>query len=283
MEKLLKFCLSLLFVGSIGMMSCTSNYDYYKKEFTKEENIALAKLLIDGRGWYYQGMPAEQLVFSEASNLDPNYADPHRELGVPYLKRGFAHEFYKHYDKAVELDAKEWAGWRGYLYLYFYRDYKRAIKDFDTLDVLTPNFVDYPQATSVDFMRGIAYMQLEKYDQALAYFDKHILKEKELTGLEYMEPHVFIYKSIIKYKQDKLDEAIKVINIAIGIDAVSADQYYWRAKYYFSNSQNKSALEDIEKARSLFKKGNYNTRNYVEEFYQIYMPDIEALYEDIAL
>ena len=38
---------------------------------------------------------------------------------------------------------------------YFYRDYKRALKDIEEYDALTPNFVDYPQWTSVNYMRGI--------------------------------------------------------------------------------------------------------------------------------
>ncbi|MEL7220836.1 MAG: hypothetical protein AAGJ93_05920, partial [Bacteroidota bacterium] len=150
---------------------------WYEKEFTSEEHKALSLNLLEGIGYYYQGSPASQMLLEEALAYDPNSAKIHREIGVPYLKRGIASAFPDYYGKAADLDPLGWTGWRGYLYLYFYRDYERAIADFNLTDTLTPNQVDYPQSISVDYMRGICYLMIDDYPSAIDYFDRHIAYE----------------------------------------------------------------------------------------------------------
>jgi hypothetical protein len=66
-----------------------------------------------------------------------------------------------------------WQGWRGYLKLFFYRDYESAIADFNATDTLTTGFTDYPQSMSVDYLRGLAYFQLGEEEKALDYYTKY--------------------------------------------------------------------------------------------------------------
>ena len=283
MERYSKcFLNTVLFLLIIAFFSCEENeYNYYDANFDQQEKEYYSERLITGRGWYYQGTPSEQLVFDEARKLDPTNASAHRELGVPYLKRGFAAEFYEHYDNAIKHDALNWQGWRAYLYLYFYRDYDRAIADCDAMDILTPDFVDFPQATSVDYMRGVCYMQKENYNKALSYFDKHIEFEKRETGIEYMESIAFLQKAFCHYKMKDMDQAISSIDVGLSINPNSADLNYWKALYLFE-SDPKQSMTYLEKSEELFSKGNYNKRPYVEEFNQIYRIDIEALGKKIG-
>ena len=261
----------------VACFSCQqTEFNYYAPALSDQQKEIYSERLVTGRGWYYQGTPSEQLVFDEARILDPTNASAHRELGVPYLKRGFAAEYFKHYENAVEHDALNWQGWRAYLYLYFYRDYDRAIVDCDAMDVLTPDFVDFPQATSVDYMRGIAYMQKEEYLKALSFFDKHIDFEKKETGLEYMESISFLQKAYCHYRMNDLDKAVSTIDIGLTINPNSADLNYWKALYLLDSDLSQSKI-CLEKADDLFSKGNYNKRPYVEEFNQIYRQDLEAL------
>ncbi len=266
----------------ISCWSCQNNeFNYYKAALSQSNKEFYAERLITGRGWYYQGTPSEQLVFQEAIDLNPKYGTAYREYGVPYLKRGFAAEFYKYYSKAIEYDALNWQGWRAYLYLYFYRDYDRAIADCDAMDILTPDFVDYPQATSVDYMRGVSYMQKGEYKKALSFLDQHIEFEKNETGLEYMESIAFLQKAFCHYKMNELHEAITTIDIGLSINPNSADLNYWKALYLFDADPTESKVY-IDKAGELFLKGNFNKRPYVEEFNQIYYFDIEELKQRVA-
>lgn len=278
--RLLNYFLSTTLI-IVLFSSCQTESIYYEKKFTEQEKKDLSIQLIEGRGWYYQGTPAEQLVFEEARLLDPSYADPYRELGVPYLKRGFAVEFEKYYQKAVEHDPLNWQGWRAYLYLYFYRDYDRAIVDLDATDVLTPDFVDYPQALSVDYMRGICYMQKRDYKKAFEYFNKHIEFEMQETGLEYMESIAFLQRGFCYLQTEDVNKALHDFEQGLSINPNSADLNYWVSKALILKGDYDQAEKHLSIALDLFQKGNFNQRAYVEEFNQIYLEDITRLSKKI--
>lgn len=191
MENLSNFCLSAV-LFSLLFIGCQSSESLYKRSFDEEEKLQYAEQFLNGMGYYYQGSVDEQFIIKEVMKHNPNHPDVHRELGIPALKRGMISEMYAPYDRSIQLDPSAWQGYRGYLFLYFYRDYERAIKDLDESDALTPNFVDYPQAQSVDFMRGTAYLMKGEYDEALRYFDKHFEYEKGEVGVKYMENRVVL-------------------------------------------------------------------------------------------
>ena len=275
MVKSLKYFPSLL-LWALLLMSCGQQEPLYKKTFTEEEKAALGESLIRGRGDYYQGSPPYEFQLRESQKLYPQNADVYREFGAALVKRGFAAELHKVYAKAVELDPEGWQGWRGYLYLYFYRDYERAIYDFNTIDSLTPNFVDYPQSQSVHFMRGICYLQLEDYPKAIEFFDRHIAHESKEAGMDFIESKTFIYKAIAHWKMGEMDSALAALELGHSLDEKNADVLYWLAKYYREVGDEGKAAEYIEQAKQQFLAGYYNRRPYVEEFYQMYWADLES-------
>ena len=169
----LSLLLSLLLSLILSLPSCTPSGDTrYRKTYTTEEQRQLARQLVAAVGTRNQGTPAEQMLLREARRLDPTNAAVYQQLGDPYLYRGLVTAFPNYYGKAVQLDPLAWTGWRGYLYLYNYRDYGRALADFDATDLITPGVVDYPQSTSVDYMRGVCYLRLGRYHRAIEYFPK---------------------------------------------------------------------------------------------------------------
>ncbi|MEL6656700.1 MAG: tetratricopeptide repeat protein [Bacteroidota bacterium] len=285
MENLWKFCLrassGVLFILLLLMVLWTScqrsDYEYYSKSFTPEENATLAQHLTDGITNYYQGSPASQLLLEEALRYDPNHALAHREIGVPYLKRGITAAFPHYYGRAADLDPLGWIGWRGYLYLYFYRDYERALQDFNALDTITPGVVDYPQSTSVDFMRGICYLQLDQYDEAIDYLDRHIAHEDSVAGANYVPPEAYLMRGIAQWKKGDTDEAMSSFRTGIALEDYNADLQYWLAKMYVERGDSAKARKWLKTAQLAFNKDDYNTRFYVEEFYQLYQEDLDAL------
>lgn len=267
----------LLLFGLIVVFSCQKHPALYKKDFTAEEKKKLAISLVDGLGNYYQGTPAQQFLLREALRHDSTNAQVWRELGVPYLKRGLAHEaMSKYYARAVELDPVGWQGWRGYLYLYFYRDYEHALADFNATDTLTPDFVDYPQSLSVDYMRGICYLQMEEFEQAVDFFDQHIAYETETTGFDYIDSKTFLYKGIAQLKMEQPEPAKSTFEQGLLIDPTNADLLFWLGKTLYQLEEADEARVKLEEARAQFLKGNHNQRPYVEEFYQTYLKEIDA-------
>ncbi len=278
MEKFKIFYLSILsgwFLLSIT--SCEHKQSLYAKKFTEAESKKYSKQLINGLHKYYQGTPEEHFLLQEANRLDSTFSDVYREMGVPRVKRGINTEAMKFYAKAVKYDAKIWQGYRGYLYLYFYRDYDNAIKDFDQLDALTPNFVDYPQSENIDFMRGICYLMKKDYPKSLEYFEKFFTHESKSGDLDYVESRAFIYYGINYFETGEFKKALEKFNLGIEHNK-NADLLYWKAKTMIEIEENPSKVLSILKESQKLLHQGYNTRRpYVEEFYQTYIEDIDAL------
>lgn len=278
MELSPTFCLKISAISLfLVFFSCNQRADFYKKELTTIEAKLAATHVMNGSHRYYQGSVPEQILLDKALELDPENADAWRERGIAYLKRGFAAEYFPYYKKAVEVDPLAWQGWRGYIYLYFYRDYERALADFNATDILTPDVVDYPQSTSVDFMRAICYLKLEENDKAIAYLDQHIEEELSTVELKYVDTKSFLFRGIAFHRNGQYEKAINNYKRALEHASENSDLWYWLAKTNVAAGDFTAARAAIEKADSQFKKGYFNKRNYVAEFFQIYQPDIDEL------
>lgn len=254
--------------------SCYEEPILYKKDFSKVEKTALAKQLLNGLSNYYQGDVPEQFLSEEAAKFDPTNPETHRELGIPYLKRGFPAGYEKHYANVVKHGAVEWQGWRGYIYLYFYRDYERALADFKAMETLTPNFVDYPQSTSVLFMSAICYLKLGDYDQALDFFDQHITEELTTSTEDFIDTKTFLFQGICHYEKGDKIKASASFERGLKNLQENADLWYWTAKLAFENGEQEKALTALQNAQNYFEEEYHNHRPYVEEFYQIHLTDI---------
>ncbi|WP_299311604.1 tetratricopeptide repeat protein [uncultured Aquimarina sp.] len=277
MEKFKTFCLSI-FCAALLMSSCSQQPQLYKKEFDETESKKYAKQFIEGlKGPTYQGSPEEHFLIEEAKIFDPTFSDIYREMGASRVKRGVNTEAMKKYAKAVSLDPESWQGYRGYLYLYFYRDYDNAIKDFDELDALTPNFVDYPQSENIDFMRGIAYMMKKDYPRAQEYFKKFFEHESKSGDLNYIESRAFMYYGITYFETGDLEKALEKFDLGIKHNK-NADLFYWKAKTMKALHRKQSGIiKYLEISKELLSQGYNSRRPYVEEFYQTYIEDIEEL------
>lgn len=283
MERLKIFChrkLLLFFILSV-FLSCQKD-NLYSKEFSVTERKYLARSFVQGIDNYRQGSPEQHFLLIEALKSDSTFADIYREIGAPRLKRGIITESIKAYSKAVEYDALGWQGWRGYMYLYFYRDYDNAIKDFDTTDSLTPNFIDYPQSESVDFMRALCYLMKKDYGSALIYFEKYFKHESTIEDLDYVESRAFLYYGMVYYETGNFEEALVKFDLGIKHNN-NADLMFWKTKtLLLLNANKKDIINSFNITIELFEEEIRNRRPYVEEFFEIYKEDFLELEKTIA-
>lgn len=294
METSQKFFLSIFLL--IMLCSCKDNSN------KKEQSMACFHFGMS----HYQGTQESINGFAKAVAYDPTHAESWRELSIPFLKRGMPSMWKKYIDKAIELDPIAWQGYRGYNYLWFYRDYKSAITDFDATDTLTPNFTDAPQGHSVDYWRGIAYLGLKDYKNCIAYFDKHIQKEIDETGEDWVEHEAFLYRGIAHYEAGSLEKALKDINTLLRYNSDFADAKYYKALVLRSelellqqqivmaesrygdlihtripkeNLKKKKleALKIIKEGIDNFNNGYSDQRPYIETIHQLYLEDYITL------
>lgn len=294
METSQKFFLSIVLL--ILLCSCEDKID------TKERSMECFHYGMS----HYQGTQKSINGFAKAVEYDQTHAESWRELSIPFLKRGMPSMWKKYMDKAIELDPISWQGYRGYNYLWFYRDYKSAIADFDATDTLTPNFTDAPQGHSVDYWRGIAYLGLKDYKNCIAYFDKHIQKEIDESGEDWVEHEAFLYRGIAHYEAGNTIKALESINTLLKYNADFADAKYYKTLILFdviaslqlrinfeeqtrSNNRlakmlKKEKQEKLKEALAIVNEGieNFNNgysdqRPYVETIRQLYLEDYLTL------
>jgi len=271
MEKLLKLYLSLLCI--LVAFSCKKDGD-----LSASKKRELAEKTYQKAIQFRQGSTPFQNGIAEAVAIDPTYEPGVYELSVADLKRGLPHKWLPQYTKAVVLDSLTRIPWRGYLYLWFYRDYKKAIADFNASDTLTPNFIDAPQGHSVDYWRGIAYLGLKNYNKSNAYFEKHITKETEDFGEDYVDITAFLYNGIAYYEAKNYEKALLNFNKQLEYSRnLSADAKYYKAQIFSIEGEKEKALQTINEAIIDFDKGYNNKRAYVETLRQIYSQDLTHL------
>lgn len=278
MENLLTyFHRSFFILGLIAVFSCHRKH-WYKKEFTQDEKITLSNQLWASESkHYYQGSVPEQFILDEALFHNPKNAAAWRERATAYLKRGLAKEAMYYYGKAVEYDSVSFQGLRGYMYLYLYRDYEKALADFNATDSLTPHFTDYPQGQSVDYMRGLCYYGLHDYNTALTYFDRYISEITLKNGEDWVDPYAFLYRGLAYEKIGNIESAI--INFDAGLKAYPglSDCLYHKSRLYYKSGDMENARSLIDEAKKSFLRGIFHQRSYVEVHDQIYIQDIEEL------
>ncbi len=279
MAKSLTYFLSYLFL--VIFCSCESR-EWYKKQLSEDQQKTYADQLWKGGYWYhYQGSVSDQFQLLESLQLDSSNADAWRERAIAYLKRGIPNHFHSYYEKAVELKPEKWAGFRGYVYLYFYRDYGRAIADFNLGDQ-TVGEVQYSQGQSHDYMRGICYFGLENYEAAIDALDKYIKKVTTEEGEEWVDVYAMLYKGLSLMELERLDEAIIEFDRVLKYYPNLSDCFYHKARIFVSRGQFNLALELLHQAENYFNQGYYHQRPYVEVLEQIYLQDIIELRKQIS-
>lgn len=262
MEKLLKLFLSALVIISV-LSSCDNKREQAETVYNRAIN-------------YPQGSMMSINGIKRATEIDSTYDDAVRELSVAYLKRGLPHKWKPQMDKAVKCAPSNWIGYRGYNYLWFYRDYKKAIADFDATDSLTPNFIDNPQGHSVDYWRGICYLGLKNYEKSNWYFEKHIKKENEDFGEDYADLSAFLYNGIAYFESGNYENALINFNKQLKNGRnLSADAKYYKAQMLKTENKMIEAKTMINSAINDYNLGYYNYRPYVETLRQIYLEDLE--------
>lgn len=274
MAKSLTYCLRWLFL--IAAITSCQQKTWYRRDVPSEEKSELAKKLNEGASRYYQGSAPNMALLEEGLEMDSTLPELWREMATPYLKRGMPHQAFRYYAREVALAPADWQGWRGYLYLYFYRDYRRAIADFNATDTLTP-ITDYPQGQSVDYMRGLSYYGLQEYDSALLFFDRYIAQVSADRGEDWVDTYAFLYRGLTYEKLGEADLALRDFSTGLKYDNRLSDFYFHSARV-MTDHKIGSARETesmLQQALTNFRDGYFHHRDYVEVHDQLFIEDIE--------
>jgi tetratricopeptide (TPR) repeat protein len=193
------------------------------------------------------------------------------EISVQNTKNGNYALAFNYLIKAAELNPEVY-GYFGWVMLYYYRDYKRALKYLTLYDSLTPDFSDFPMGESLFYLKGLAYMQLEKYDEAIIEFDYYIHETTSKNGIDWVEASTFYYKAISLSKIGKKKEALKCFDQALQINKYFPEVHFQKSFLV----RKKMRLQELEQAKKLLEQGYARQDTYIEFFYPVYIQNVEC-------
>ncbi len=270
--KLLIYFLNAFLI--ILLVSSCSQREWYKKDISDKGKYAVQLRI--GAGYHYQGSVPAQFQLEEAMKMDTSDGNTWRGMATARLKRGIADEAFYYYQEGVKRKPEKWMGFRGYCYLYFYRDYKRAIEDFNTYDQMIGQ-VEYSQGRNHDYMRGLCYYGLEDYAEAFKLLDRYIQTATKEQGEDWVDVYAFIYRGLTHSKFGRIEEAIEDFDRVIKYYPKLSDAHYHKARMLVARENFSEALELLNLAKEYHLQGYFNQEPYVEVLEQIYMKDIEEL------
>jgi len=214
------------------------------------------------------------LTFVLSHVEEPNYELLHA-VAVQNLKNGNYAIANDLLSRAAAL-SDEVFGYFGWVMLYYFRDYERSLKYLDKYDSLTPNFSDAPLGEDINYLRGLAYLQLKQFKKAIESFESYIIETTNAVGEDWVEVSTFYYKGIAHYKLREYVKAEKAFE-----RAVYYNENYTEANYYLYltfQKQEKTKGECfyfLKKAKKLADKGFFRTDVYVTYFYPVYSQMID--------
>lgn len=282
METCWKYCLSILVL--VTSMGCDklSNETYHHLD--PNEKIELSSKYVVMANVMNNTSPKRMRLLEKAIRLNPRNDEAWVRLAEPYLQKGLYKEWSQYNDKAIKLNPEQWQAQRGQAKLFYFRDFAGALYDFDVTDTLTVDKPDYIYNTSVDYLRGLCYYGLKNHDKATEYFNLYLKTENEKTGSKQIDKTAFLYLGMIENYHQNYEDAIKILEKAIGEYDHFADIYYQLALSNFMLGNIEVAAQHIEKSKKLFDQNDYHKQRFrlYEMIDQLYLGDIERLEKEIA-
>lgn len=209
----------------------------------------------------FQGSLIHQLRCDTLLALNHNVSGALQEKSTPYTKTGDYHLAFPLLERAAEVDPKDALYYYSWLLLYYYRDYPRAIQRLNEYDDFTPNEPDYAWGENVNYLKGIAYKQMEDYNSAIDEFSKAIRDDGK--GVEF---YAFVYRGIAYLKNNNTELAIKDFNQAIQEYTKCSAAYYWKGEALLKQENKTEALANFKISLELLKKGHFKSDPYMEVF-----------------
>lgn len=268
--------------GSIILLCSCNRIDKFYEQFAEEDKVALANqkytMLKDSNfydtGSYYNNVLKYYTILDEVKDLNPDHAKSWYELSRIYLKYGMLKKWKEHFDMALFLDPLKYQGSRGHILLYYFKDYEKALADFNGVEIINPNGPDYINQTNVHYLMGICHMQLGNYKDALKQFEKYRIDETSSLGEDYLYDSYYLYMGITYIRMRDYQKSIKVLQRGIKGNDNFADFYYHLARAHYFRGDYSEILPLLEKAEMMIYEGNKNKTYDGEEIEEIYLEDV---------
>jgi tetratricopeptide (TPR) repeat protein len=224
-----------------------------------------------------QGSRASQLNFDKAIELCPTFDYAYSEKAVPYLKNGDFITWKKLIDKAVELNPTGQLGYRGWCRYQFVKDYTGAIEDLEKLTSLLGTEIGYSINGDyhLNIAKALCYKAIGQKAKAIEIIE-HQLAQKGYSPLAYD----YLHLGVLKMETGDLVQAIACLQKSISLNDSMAEPYYYLGLIYKMQHMKTEYVQNMEKSKDYYIKGNKRTDPYTQPMDKIYLVDIEKELQD---
>lgn len=266
------FFISIILSFLLLEFSCQQITPTSKLSFEEKESLAEKYQRV---GSYYNHLGEYDIgnTLMDSALMLYSSADLYRSKAPSNVLMGNYHEAFTSLNYGEQIDPTSIVGYRGWLKLYFLRDYQGAIEDLTLFDSL----IDGPAHSSSESVRlqlGIAHKQLGNYEQALVELDSCIVSEGNAVP-----EYAFIYRGLVKAALGDTLGAMDDYATVIVRRPNIPESYYWRAQLLFAQNKNIEGCEDMRLAMEKAKMGLLRSNRYREVIDQVYLSDIEERIE----
>jgi tetratricopeptide (TPR) repeat protein len=209
-----KYFIMMLFVGFVFIACAPSQTTKESAQTSEEKKLAAEQAYSIGYEYLKQGnYDAAITNFNEAIKLDPQYYSAYIALAQTYRAKRDIVTAESLYNQAKKIDPKDSRSYEGIATLYFldYRDYDKAIAEFQRGLQVDP--------TNVDILNGLAasYIKKKDYDKAIQYYNKGLQYEPENVEAMFGIANVYMEKGesdkAISYLQELIVKKPKNIDV----------------------------------------------------------------------
>src|SRR5690606_911712 len=218
------FRIILLFITALLSVQCQSQTETEEEKKVRQEQI-IQEYVYDcaDKINYFLMMKEYQACLDAGIKKDSTIAYLWQQKAMHYFKVKKYEVGMEYIDKAVKYDAKRYLPYRAFIKCVFAKTYKAAIKDFEECKAKWGD--NYEMDHTYSFYIGLSYLQLNEFEKAEQYF-KHTIAEQKKRFNEAHHLDLFYY-GIVKYEQEKYNEAVKIFDEALSQYPEFSDVIYY--------------------------------------------------------
>jgi tetratricopeptide (TPR) repeat protein len=228
--------------------------------------------------WYGYEERGNKMIESSIQALEKTKSIPaamYHSYSVQNTKNGNFDQAIFYLEKAAQLDSIEVDGYYGWVLLYYYRDYKKALWHFDRL-LRAKKSVTYVGDDNIFYAMGLCHKQLKKYKKALELFNMAIDYELKEHNEKWITAQMYFQKARTLHLLGSQKEAIVNYDKAIKVWEGSAESIFYKGVAEIELGLS-SGCPNLQLALEKVKKGTKSSDLYVRLFDEIYEVQVEEM------
>ncbi|ADV47430.1 hypothetical protein Celal_0072 [Cellulophaga algicola DSM 14237] len=269
---MIKYLISNVLFFCYLTVAAQPNCEVYKYNGETKKYQACIKL--EEADAFYQFSKEFQEIYDEAIAIDSTFAYAYKEKSVAYLKSGDFITWKKLMDKAVQYDAKDNLGYRGWCRYQFFRDYQGAIADLEKLDSLLSYDMGYSKNGTyhLNIAKGLCYKGIGEKEKALTIIENQIKLNEEIDFVGTLD---YLHLGVLHLELNHFKKAIEALKKQETTNNLAENQYYLALTYKALKRHTEYQM-CLVKAKALYIEGKIMNDPYTTPIDKIYLKDIET-------